>query len=256
MAFEHLVAEQIDGITFLTLNRSPLNILNIAMMEEIGRALEVFGEERGLKLLVFRGAGKAFSAGVDIGEHQGEAAGRMIEAFHRIFRLLHGLKAPSLAAVDGPALGGGCELALFCDFVIATERTRFGQPEIQVGVFPPIAALILPALAGPKRAAELVLTGRSFSAGEAFQTGLVNKVVSDSISLEKEVRAWADRFRGLSAAVVGLARKALQTETGEDFDRRLQAVESIYAAELMATRDAAEGLSAFLEKRKPKWENR
>jgi cyclohexa-1,5-dienecarbonyl-CoA hydratase len=256
MGFEHLLAEQTDGIAFLTLNRPPLNILNIAMMEEVGLAIEAFGEEEGIKLLVIRSAGKAFSAGVDIGEHQGETAGRMIEVFHRIFRLLHRLKAPSLAAVDGMALGGGCELALFCDFVIATERARFGQPEIQVGVFPPVAALILPGLAGPKRAAELILTGRSFSAGEALQAGLVNKVVSDGISLEVEVGGWADRFRGLSAAVVGLARKALQMETGEEFDRRLRAVESIYTGELMMTRDASEGLSAFLEKRKPKWENR
>ena len=159
MGYQFIQLELKDGLATITLNRAPLNVLNIAMMKEINAALDAL-QGQPVKLLLFQAAGKAFSAGVDVGEHLGEQVVEMIEVFHGIFRRMDQLPALSIASVQGAALGGGCELALYCDLVIASEKAKFGQPEIQVGVFPPIAALILPRQIGRKKALELVLSGR------------------------------------------------------------------------------------------------
>ena len=148
--------------------------------------------------------GKCFSAGVDVGEHMGDLAPKMIESFHRIFRLMDRLGIPTIASVYSSCLGGGCELAIFCDLVIAGEGAKFGQPEIQVGVFPPIAAQIMPRIMGRKAAMDLILSGRIISASEALQLGLINKVVKDE-DLEKETEAFPQAVsqaeRGSAAAV-------------------------------------------------------
>src|SRR4030042_109081 len=186
MAFKNIQTELKDGVAILTLSRSPLNVLNIEMMEEISTYFEELRKEKSLKLLVIQGVGKAFSAGVDVGEHLGDSANKMIEVFHKIFRLMDILKVPSIAAVNGAALGGGCELALYCDMVIAVEKAKFGQPEIQVGVIPPIAALIFPRMIGRKKAMELILSGDTVSAQEALALGFINKVVPET-ALQEEV---------------------------------------------------------------------
>ena len=145
MEFQHITFEKRGSVARLTLNKPPLNVLNIAMMREINAALERLNDDPSVKVLVFEAAegSKAFSAGVDVSEHTADKVKEMIEVFHRIFRLLDRLEVPTVAVVDGAALGGGCELVLFCDMVIASEKTSFGQPEIQVGVLPPIAACLL-----------------------------------------------------------------------------------------------------------------
>ena len=167
MSFERIKFDVSDGVARLTLNKPPLNVLDIAMMREISTALEGLSDDAGIKVLVFEAVegSKAFSAGVDVSEHTADMVGEMIEAFHRIFRLLDTLDVPTLAVVGGAALGGGCELALFCDMVLASEKASFGQPEIQVGVFPPLAAVALPGIIGPKKAMELLLTGDRIRAG-------------------------------------------------------------------------------------------
>jgi cyclohexa-1,5-dienecarbonyl-CoA hydratase len=254
MVFKHIQTEMKDGVAILTLNRAPLNIFNIEMMEEINTYLEGLKEEKSLKLLVIQALGKAFSAGVDVGEHLGDLVYKMIEVFHRIFRSMDALKAPSLSVVDGAALGGGCELALYCDMVIATERSKFGQPEIQVGVFPPIAALIFPRMIGRKKAMELILSGETISAQEALTLGLINKVVSEA-SLHQEVYAFVEKFKKLSGLVLKLAKEATLAGLNDDMDKGLKAIEEIYLGRLMKSNDANEGLKAFLEKRKPTWKN-
>jgi cyclohexa-1,5-dienecarbonyl-CoA hydratase len=257
MSFEHIRFDVSDGVARLTLNKPPLNVLNIAMMREINAALEEVGDDPGVKVLVFEAAegSKAFSAGVDVSEHTADKVEEMIKVFHHIFRLLDRLEVPTVAVVDGAALGGGCELVLFCDMVIASERASFGQPEIQVGVLPPIAAVALPAIIGPKKALEMVLTGERIRAPEALQLGLVNRVVPP-----EELRAAADEFVGkltkLSGAVLRLTKRAVRLGSVGSFADGLAAVEELYLGPLMATEDAREGLAAFMEKRAPVWKDR
>jgi len=254
MAFKHILTELKDGVATLTLNRAPVNVLNIEMMEEINTYLEELKKEKSLKLLVIQAMGKAFSAGVDVGEHLGDLVYKMIEVFHRMFRLMDALKVPSIAVVNGSALGGGCELALYCDMVIATEKTKFGQPEIQVGVFPPIAALIFPRMIGRKKAMELILSGETISAQEALTLGLINKVVPEA-SFNQEVNSFIEKFKKLSGVVLKLTKEATVAGLNDDTDKGLKVIEKIYLDRLMKTNDALEGLKAFLEKRKPTWKD-
>ena len=254
MTFKHIQTELKDGVATLTLNRAPLNWLNIVMMEEINSYFEGLMKEKSLKLLVVQAAGKAFCVGVEVADHLGDLAPKMIATFHRMFRLMDALKAPSLAVVNGSALGGGCELALYCDMVVATEKSKFGQPEIQVGVFPPIAALVFPRIIGRKKAMELVLAGDTIGAQEALSLGLVNKVVPEA-SLGEEVNAFIGKFTKLSAIVLKLTKEATLAGLNDDMDQGLKAIEKIYLGQLMKTHDAMEGLKAFLEKRKPTWKN-
>ena len=155
MAYKHIKAELTGGVGTIILSREPLNWLNIEMMEEINNALDSY-KDRNIKLLVFKAEGKAFSVGVEVAEHMGGLAEKMIEVFHGMFRRMDALSVPSVAVVDGAALGGGCELAIYCDMVLASERAKFGQPEIQVGVFPPIAALVMPRVMGRKKMSQSV----------------------------------------------------------------------------------------------------
>ena len=254
MVFKYIQTELKDGVATLTLNRAPLNWLNIEMMEEINSYFEGLMKEKSLKLLVIQAAGKAFCVGVEVADHLGDLAPKMIATFHKMFRLMDALKAPSLAVVNGSALGGGCELALYCDMVVATEKSKFGQPEIQVGVFPPIAALVFPRIIGRKKAMELVLAGDTIGAQEALSLGLVNKVVPEA-SLGEEVNAFIGKFTKLSAIVLKLTKEATLAGLDDDMDQGLKAIERIYLGQLMKTHDAMEGLKAFLEKRKPTWKN-
>jgi cyclohexa-1,5-dienecarbonyl-CoA hydratase len=141
-----------------------------------------------------------------------------------MFRLMDELKVPSLAVVNGAALGGGCELALYCDLVIATEKAKFGQPEIQVGVIPPIAALIFPRMIGRKKAMELILSGDTISAQEALSLGLVNKVVPDA-SLSQEVEAFVGKLSKLSGIVMKLVKEAALAGLNDDLDKGLIKIE-------------------------------
>ena len=257
MSFQHIAFEKQDGVTRLTLNKPPLNVLDIAMMREINAALESLDDDASVKVLVFEAAegSKAFSAGVDVSEHTADMVGEMIEVFHRIFRQLDALEIPTVAVVGGAALGGGCELVLFCDMIIASEKASFGQPEIQVGVFPPVAAVALPDIVGPKKAMEMVLIGDRIRADEAKQLGLVNKVVAP-----EELQAAADEFMNklvmLSGVVLRLTKQAVRVGSTRPFAEGLAAVEDVYLGPLMDTEDAHEGLAAFMEKRSPVWKDK
>ncbi|MCF8042182.1 MAG: enoyl-CoA hydratase/isomerase family protein [Desulfarculaceae bacterium] len=254
MAYEHIKLAVEDGVATLTLCREPLNVLNIAMMKEMNQALDSLAPA-GLKVLLIQAEGKAFSAGVDVGEHLGDQVNEMIEVFHGIFRRMEKLGVVSVASVQGAALGGGCELAAYCDLVVASEKAKFGQPEIMVGVFPPIAALVFPRQLGYKKAMELIVTGDVIGAAEAKAIGLVNQVVPPE-ELATATHALVDKLTNLSGLVLSLTKKAVVQGLDRDKDQALELIEKVYLDELMPTADAEEGLRAFLDKRKPQWKEK
>lgn len=255
--YEHIRFKIDDRVARITLARPPLNILNIAMMREIGEALTVCGHERQLVAIVFDADKecRAFSAGVAVEEHAEGTIYQMLDSFHGIFRTLELISRPTIAVVEDPAMGGGCELVAACDIVIAGERARFGQPEIKLGVFPPVAVVLLPRIIGDKRARELILTGELIDAVEAGRIGLVNHVVPSS-QLETKVLEVLSKLRELSATSLELTRKAIDLGHGRSLDSELSQVENVYLHELMKTKDANEGINAFMGKRKPVWSDR
>src|SRR5688500_16651633 len=177
--YQHIKFGIEDRVARVTLARPPVNIFNIAMMREINDALNRCSQQRELVAVVFDAAPdcRAFSAGVAVEEHGEELIFQMLDTFHAIFRTLEQIARPAIAVVDGAALGGGCELVMASDMAIASDRARFGQPEIKLGVYPPVAAVLLPHVIGDKRARELILTGELIDAAEAARLGLVNYVV-------------------------------------------------------------------------------
>jgi cyclohexa-1,5-dienecarbonyl-CoA hydratase len=249
------VHTRIEGRTaWLTLDRPPLNILDMAMMRELDAAIE-----RALPrcdFLVLQGAGpKGFSAGAEVADHIPERVGEMLAAFHAVFRRLARADCVTIAGAHGVCLGGGMELATFCDFVVATADAKFGQPEIKLGCFPPIALLTLPEFCGMRTAMDLILTGRTVEAREAQHLGLVSRIAPEG-QLAPAVAALLEELHGLSPAVLRLTRRTLWRLHAEEFERRLDEVERIYLNELMQTKDAREGIRAFLEKRPAVWQNR
>jgi len=250
-----IVVEKTNNIGKIIFNNGPLNILTIHMMEQINKALEGFIEDQSLKLLIFDHNGKAFSAGVDISDHIGDKAPKMIKEFHGIFRKLYKIKCPIIASIKGAALGGGCEIALFCDLVLTSDKAKFGQPEIKVGVFPPIAILALPHIIGNKKAFELITLGEIIDANEAYKLGISNQIFPHE-SYEQEFTKYIDSFENLSSIVLQHTKKAFNKALNFDFETKLDEIEEFYLKELMSTHDANEGLQAFLEKRSPNWQNR
>ncbi|MFX1307629.1 MAG: enoyl-CoA hydratase/isomerase family protein, partial [Promethearchaeota archaeon] len=255
MTNDLIIVEKINHIGKIIFNNGPLNILTIGMMEQINKALEGFLEDVSLKAVIFDHNGKSFSAGVDVGDHMGDKAPKMIKEFHGIFRKLNKLKCPTIASVKGAALGGGCEIAIFCDIIITSDKAKFGQPEIKVGVFPPIAVLTFPQIIGNKKAFELIMLGEIFDANEAHRLGISNYVFPID-SYEQEFSKFIESFNNLSTIVLQYTKKAFNKALGFDFDTKLDEIEEFYLKELMSTHDANEGLQAFLEKRSPKWQNR
>src|SRR5947208_9729241 len=246
-----------DRVARITFARPPLNVFNIAMMAGFGEALNECVSRREVVAIVFDAAAdaRAFSAGVAVEEHVPETIFQMLDSFHSIFRALAQIAKPAIAVVDGPALGGGCELVAACDIVIASDRARFGQPEIKLGVFPPVAAILLPRIIGEKRARELLLTGDMIEASEAQRLGLVNHLVRSG-ELEQKTESMLAKLRELSASALTLTRTALDLGSRPGFESILEEVENLYLLELMKIEDAQEGVEAFTEKRKAKWRHR
>jgi len=238
------------GVGRLTLKRPPLNVLNIAMIRELLAALEEAAREASLRVLVLRAQGKLFSAGVDVADHTPDKVADMIPLFDKTCAALAGFPAPSLAVVHGHALGGGCEVALCCDLIVAAESANFGQPEIKLATLAPIAALRLPQLIGYRRAAEMLFTGETIDAPEAARIGLINRAVPAD-QLDGAVDDLVAKLSALSAPALRLGKRSLRLgHAGWD---GMAAIERIYLDELMSTADAREGLAAFMEKRAPAW---
>ncbi len=237
----------------IMLGGSKGNIIDMAMMQSLTEVFQKAKETRELRAVCVEGEGKHFSFGASVQEHLPEQVAEMLPGFHQLFRVMADSHVVLMAAVRGQCLGGGLELVSFCHRIFATKDAMLGQPEIVLGVFPPMASFILPERIGRANAEDLCLSGRILQADEAHRMGLV-----DEIADNPGVRAleWAkSHLLRHSAVSVRHGVKAVRANLRARMDSELNEIERIYLDELMKTHDAAEGLQAFLEKRKPHWTN-
>lgn len=257
MTFDNLLFERDGATAVVTLNRpSVLNALNLPLLTDLERVLTAIGHDPEVRALVITGAGdKAFAAGADIRELAALSSGeaRAYAAFgQRVFSLIDRFEKPVIAALNGFALGGGCELALSCAFRLASETARMGQPEINLGLIPGFGGTQrLPRLIGRARALDILLTGRVLSAGEAFEIGLVNRVVAPG-DLLHAARAIATELAGKPPHAVRSVLEAVASGMDMTLEQGLQ-VESALFGLVSSTGDAKEGTAAFLEKRAPRF---
>lgn len=238
----------------IKINKPPYNVLDIVTMEELNQALdEVKKKEKDLNVLVITAEGdKAFSAGVDVADHTKEKTPKMLDVFHGIFRKLNTLEVITIAGVKGAALGGGCELAIGCDLIVAAENAKFGQPEIKLAVYPPIAITYLSHIVGVKRAFEIVILGENITAQDAKTMGLVNQVYPLD-QFDEQFKVYVAKFESMSGSALKITKRAFGKALCLDFERTLSNVETLYLKELMELYDANEGIQSFLDKRKPNW---
>jgi len=250
------VKVRVDGaVARMTLNRPEHNLLNEAMLRELCDGIAFAGEHEDVKLIVIDSACKVFCGGIDIGEYTSQRVFQMLDAFHAAFSSMLEVGKPVICVINGPAIGGGAELAAFGDLVVASPKARFAQPEITIGVFPPLASTILPFLVGPKTALELVLTGEAVTAERALELGLVNRLVPEA-QLEATVNDLVARISAHSGPVLAMAKKAILGGMGLSLRDGLKNSMDIFLNQLYKLEDSQEGLRALVEKRKPNWKNR
>ena len=252
MAYEHLTFDVADRIATITVNRpDKLNALNDHLMSELGAAMDEALTRADVGAVLLTGAGRAFVAGADIAELGTQSAidGKArAERGQRTFRKFETSPKPTLAAVNGFALGGGCELAMACHLRIASDKAKFGQPEVKLGIVPGYGGTQrLPRLVGKGRALELLLTGEMIDANEAYRIGLVNRVVSGDALIETS-RALLGTMLKQGPAAVAHCIEAVDRGLDMSLDDAI-ALEAAYFGMLSATADKAEGMRAFLEKR-------
>jgi len=240
------------GTGRIVIDRPPVNVLDLDLMSQLDQALADAAADPALRVLAIAGAGKAFCAGVDVADHTADRVGRMLSLFHGLVRRLLSIEAPVVAVVHGAALGGGCELVIACDLVLARDDLKLGQPEIQLAVFPPVAAALLPRLVGRQRALDLILTGRVLGADEALALGLVSRVFP-AAAFDAGVRTALEDLAAKSGPALRLAKRAVTLGEPLPFGPALVEAEALYLGELMELPDAHEGLAAFMEKRPPTW---
>lgn len=252
---KHLRMETADGVARITFARPKHNVLNIEMMNELNARLDELAAEKDLKCLVLLGDGPSWCAGVEVGDHKPETAAEMIAVFDGIFERIEKLEIPAVAGVHGACLGGGMEVAIACDIIVAAESAVFGQPEIKLGFLPPYAAARLPQLVGPARAVEICTTGKRYSAEEARRMGMIGHVAGDD--------RWTEVLDGLvgeitacSPLIIRLNKRAVKQQLGKDPAQARQGANDLFLNVLMKTEDTLEGIASFEEKRRPEWKNR
>ncbi|MCZ2355697.1 MAG: enoyl-CoA hydratase/isomerase family protein [Bacteroidia bacterium] len=245
-----------EAVANILLDDGKGNVLDNTMMQDILACFQLFKTNHNLKLITFQGQGKHFSFGASVEEHTYQLAGKMLKTFHQIFIEIIEMQIPTLAKVSGQCLGGGMELALVCNFIFADKTAKFGQPEIILGVFPPPASIILPEKIGLARAEDILLTGKTIDAEEALKIGLLNAVYEDKNILDAEVDGWIEKYiLPKSASSLRFANGAARVKFSHIISNFLNYLEQTYTQKLMETKDANEGIQAFLEKRKPNWSN-
>jgi cyclohexa-1,5-dienecarbonyl-CoA hydratase len=238
------------SVMFVEMDRPPLNVLDLGMLGGIADAVARAAADPSLCALVIRGAGeRAFSAGVELSDHRPDAARAMLRAVHGV--VLGLVRAPlvTVAAVRGFCLGGGLELAVSCDLLIAEDGATFGQPEVKVGCFPPVACATLASLVGRAPAADMILTGQPVTTARAAELRLLSRIGP----LDRTTEEVLGHLRGLSRLVLRSAVEALRGRDARSLEERLAENETIYERRLLASFDLNEGIDAFLEKRAPRW---
>jgi cyclohexa-1,5-dienecarbonyl-CoA hydratase len=243
------------GLARITLDRPPVNVLTTAMMRELAASLRRVASDASVRVVRLDAAGKAFSAGVDVSDHLGDLLPAMMNALGDLFAAFESVPQPIVAVVQGAALGGGLEVVLGCDLVVASEKATFAQPEIKLGVFAPPATVLLPRLIGERRAAGLLLMGEVLDAAEARRIGLVHEVFAVD-GFDASAAAWIGRLLALSGAALRRAKLALALSRGGSVREAHARLHELYMNDLMTTGDAHEGLRAFVEKRPPVWKHR
>jgi cyclohexa-1,5-dienecarbonyl-CoA hydratase len=242
--------EEEGGLLRITLDAPPGNVIDSAMLEAIMHVLDEHAR-RAIRCIVFDHTGKHFSFGASVEEHRADQVAGMLAGFHGLFRRLIELSTPTIAVVRGQCLGGGMELAAFCNFLFAAPNANFAQPEIQLGVLPPVASIILPPKIGQPLADELCLTGAGIGAQAALAAGLVRSVDDDPAAA---ALAFArDQLLPHSGAALELANRAVRDQFNRNFLERIDVLERLYLDDLMGTHDAVEGIEAFCAKRTPEW---
>ena len=255
MAYNTLIVEHHDAVMLIRLNRpEALNALNSELLTELGAALEAAEADDGIRCLVLTGSDRAFAAGADIKEMSDKSYAEMFKGdfFGEAARRMEQFRKPIIAAVAGYALGGGCELAMLCDFIIAAETAKFGQPEINLGVMPGIGGTQrLTRFVGKSKAMDMILTARMMDAAEAERCGLVSRVVAAD-KLVEEALASAAKIAAQSPLAVMMNKELVETA----FETTLSAgvaVERRLFHSLFAFEDQKEGMAAFIDKRKPQF---
>ncbi len=252
---KHLKVEQSDGVARITFARPKHNVLDIEMMNELNGQLEDMAADNDLKCVAIFGEGPSWCAGVEVADHKPEMVDEMIATFNRIFERIDNLNVPTVAVVHGACLGGGMEVAIACDIVVASKSAIFGQPEIKLGFLPPYAAIRLPQLVGPAKAIEVCTTGKRYTAEEAQQMGFVGHVAEDD-SLAEYAEKLIAEIRVNSPLIIRLNKRAVKNHLGLDFPDAIQGVSDLFLKTLMKTEDTLEGIRSFEEKRKAEWRNK
>ena len=256
MAYKNIIVEKQAGIAKLTINRPPVNVMDFETINEISAALEELAKDKESKVLLIRGSGaRAFCAGVEVKDHVGDMVPKMMNGFEIMIRLLRRVSIPTVAVVNGVALGGGCEVVAACDMAIASEKAQFAQPEIKLGGLAPAAAALLPDIVGEKKAFEIIMVGDNISAADAEKIGLVNSVVPDT-ELDAAADKLAAKFLEKTPIGVRLCKAAFyQAANSPDFSESIRKATEL-GIKSWETEDAQEGLKAFLEKRTAVWKNK
>jgi cyclohexa-1,5-dienecarbonyl-CoA hydratase len=254
--FKHILFDTSSHVARITLNQPPYNVLSIPLMQEMAEAIESLNGRGDIKCIVLDSASPTtFSAGIALEDSKPDRVFQTLEAFNRVFQAIAEISKPVIVVVNGPAIGAGSELVAFGDMVIATPNARFAQPEVKMGVFPPFAAVMLPALIGPKRSYELILTGQALTAEEAHALGFVNRVVPEA-ELQGAVKDILARIGEFSAPVLEMTKAVIAGSVGMPLSQAMKKSQDIYLNQLMALEDVREGLRARLEQRKPVWKNK
>lgn len=242
-------------VATIFLDRPPDNLLSIDMMEEVNGALQAIRRDRSAGVLVLRGADRVFSKGIDLEEHTRDRVQRLFQVYVRIFETIRLMDVIAVAAVEGEALGGGFELCLGCNLVVASDEATFALPEVERGIIPPIACIVLPRVVPRRRAMEWILTGNRIAVEQLYHDGVVNRILP-AARFEEGLGAFLEELTSKSAPVLQLAKRAQYEAYYSTYEEALSRVQGLYLRDLVALDDAREGVRAYLEGRRAAWRHR